>query len=514
MTLVGLENFQIALNLLGKSPFDEKIFQALAATEFDVTVVLDYQLRIVANTPGSEAKLGWFFSQSTVNKKLLETFITLEKDRKKFKQYVVSLLAGFAPANDVCVIKLNLSRGRLTECSLKILYSCDESVWVGIRACAPFENPVAREDICEPTAPGTAASFQKSVRFNLEKNVVIYPSVSEEAGSSAPTSVIRDWVDLEHKKIHFRHILQRYLYRDFAYSIQQMEKRMLPADFTVSHEWLVPRYALSFPEVMIEETVTCLDLHSQALFMRAICREDWIRCSKILGSSLEGNADILSGTKSLSANADLLHCVFRLFISRIEVAHKKTRLPRLLELLDRARTCVASSLGRLGSLMTSMEMLLCVISKEEESLCGDVPDWVRHLFDDVLRLNFDLKFKSFDSKSSIMPLIYWVFVLWSCLIYKAGHVTESETLMRQVLSDTKFYCQRHPQSSTVRQLQCILCHNLAMSALEKNQHIRCVQWAYELQEITQSTYITVPPRCYHLIRWAERLQSSEMHRGA
>jgi hypothetical protein len=84
---------------------------------------------------------------------------------------------------------------------------------------------------------------------------------------------------------------------------------------------------------------------------------------------------------------------------------------------------------------------------------------------------------------------------------------EALGVLKNLFDDMVNYCQRHPQFSSVRKLQTITCHNLAVSAREQNDLWSVLNWVYHIKNIMANYRMEYPHRCYELVKWAETTQS-------
>ena len=450
------------------------ILNAFTGVMFDVAFLIDSNMLILDDNSN---KLSWFFAKENVSGESLNSFIPTEEDRERFRKCMES------HDNIPCCVQLQLAD--LTSCSLFATLTAEANeylIGVEIREHTQVAPPVV-----------------KSVRFSDAVYEQICDS-SEAASSSIPsTDVIRDWVDCGHKKSRFRKTMRQFLNRDFA---ESMSGLLSSSDyFTSDPKWMIPRYVVSSPLLTFEEVVSALPLHAQGDFLKAMNENDYFTCSQLLENCMEGNANILSTSRTrLSSNVDLLHCVFRLFVSRVPHMPSSSAYT-LLILLDNARKSVCASLGRLGLFLTGMEVSLALLSIAE-AIPGLVSFyWLDRAFTDVF-LSCDEM--SANQNSFLVDTIFWLKLLWACATYRMGHEIEAVDSLKQLFVDTQTSCVKYPQATSIRQIQSIVCYNLAIYAMDSFSE--CLHWACELETVANCTYVTLPYACIQLIHWARDVQ--------
>lgn len=520
------------------------MLRVFTAAIFDVTFFVDRKLRICQNS----SKLENFFNRrDSVRGKPLEVFMGLDEDKAKLREYVGKLCSenshgGLSSDDSSSSTDRTISHGCLSPALLRVRFAL---CWNQLTECEIFVSRVSSArtgtqfdtaSSCSsdlggsPTFPELTRSYFVGIRVvnptasvgqsaaaapsRLIPHSSLLPDVPEkESQSSIPNKVssgTRQRHHLIEKDGPFVPSLQRFLQLDFCQSLlpelTETEEANNPGDM----HWLVPRYRAAFPLLVQDEILATLPNHLQPVFMSLLQEGNFLECSKLLAMSLEGNLCIWPSSQPLAENADLLHSAFRLFISQVSTLTNHRAVHSLLSLLDSAKSELGTSLGRVGGLITSLEFALVLFTA-----AIDYPDtftshhslnWLRGTLVESLRVHANTK--PILDKPRILPSIYWVCTLWCCVAHELGRDAEGVNLLHEIFGDTKTYCERYPQSTTVRQLQAIICYNLAMEALHRNSIRTCLNWVFELQEIFSSSYITIPCKCTQLIKWAHRLQSA------
>jgi hypothetical protein len=132
-----------------------------------------------------------------------------------------------------------------------------------------------------------------------------------------------------------------------------------------------------------------------------------------------------------------------------------------------------------------------------------VLDWLRESFIDVLKL----RDSEAQMKSNRLPSLYWVCILWAALMKVVNRSEEAVNVLKNLHDDMANYRGRHPQSSSVKKLQGICCHNLAVSALDHDDLWNAISWVHQLKTIMANSNVEFPKQCSKLVEWAETTQS-------
>ena len=300
--------------------------------------------------------------------------------------------------------------------------------------------------------------------------------------------------------------LQRLLNRDILHSLACLDSEPAIAD------WLVVRYTIADISTMEEELVRSLSSKHQAHFHIGSKSNNYSLCASALESSIQGNANILNpsnsaGVSSLCDNLDLVHCAFRFFLGMAGRIPDQAIATRLLIELENSIPRLVALLGKIGHAQTLFEFTLTLLTAALRfpSMCQTTSSmqWIRKYFTDAMKLR---ETKTVN-KSRKLPAMYFLCVLWASLMHIVGRNDESSALLKNLSDDMRTYCLRHPESATVRKLQAICLHNLAVSAIAQRNLVAAFGWIHELQDILSGTHVTYPTRCSDLVIWAQTSQT-------
>jgi hypothetical protein len=134
--------------------------------------------------------------------------------------------------------------------------------------------------------------------------------------------------------------------------------------------------------------------------------------------------------------------------------------------------------------------------------------WLRKFFSDAMKFRESSKVE----KSKKLPVNYFLCLLWACLMHLAGRAPEAVALVKHLVEDMRSYCLRHPESNSVRLLQAVCLHNLAVSSISDNNLVEAFGWISQLQDILATTHVNYPKRCNELVAWAKTSQSQAQAR--
>ena len=259
------------------------------------------------------------------------------------------------------------------------------------------------------------------------------------------------------------HSLQRFIGRDMVHALTSMEakivlRRMREEVSQRPHlDWLIPLYDISDFVVMEEELVRTLSNTLQGNFIRASRQGMYMSCSQLLAYTLDGNANILPNTpkKDLIENSDLLHCAYRFFIGllpRLSPEHSYKLLVSLSESVKR----ISGKLGKSGTEVATLEFTLALITGaiRHPDWFSSRPSiqWLRKTFADALQISGT---KHVD-KSRRLPTVYYMCILWGCLMKVFQREDEAKSLLENIYDDMEQYCTRHPESTarSICRLRC------------------------------------------------------------
>jgi len=246
---------------------------------------------------------------------------------------------------------------------------------------------------------------------------------------------------------------------------------------------------------MEEEVIKSLPNNIQWDMFQAARSGNFLGIAELLEFTVEGSADIFS-TKKIR-NKSLSHSVLRMYLDivpRLSAAEGH----ELLYLLDEALPRIEKK----GEVM-GWELTLCLFTaayKNPECYsCANSIEWLRDRFGKSLK-------NSQIAKSKRLGPVYWICVLWGAIQCKADRQEEAFATWKSAFNDMHAYCTRHPESTSVRQLQAITAHNLAVEYLRVGKVMKSLSWAHKIQAIQLTSQVTLPEKCNQLVRWAERVQ--------
>ena len=273
----------------------------------------------------------------------------------------------------------------------------------------------------------------------------------------------------------------------------RLVKTAEPCDHTVglpSFEWIVPLFAVSDGELMEEEVIRCMPNNTQWDMFQAARVDNYIGVGELLEYTVEGSLNFMKKNFGKRIN----HSVFRFYldiVSRLSPSEGH----ELLYLLDESLP-IGSVIG--------WELTLCLLTaayKNPECYsCPNSTDWLRD------RLGKSLKSSSSLDKSQRLGPMYWICLLWGAVQVKLNRQEEARATLKPVFADMQAYCMRHPESGSVRQLQAIIAHNVAVEFLRGGNVLKALEWAHKIQAIQLTTQVTLPQKCNELVLWAERVQ--------
>ena len=529
---------------------------------FDASFYVDDEFRIVDDLP----KLRYFFStdpEVSLKGRLVESFMTSEDDRMRFREYLTKPLeaqaatdpdygAGTLPAAPMIRLRLNLAGDQLTDVELyasptyvRAIEGFDSSTvdcvptlvvgnataqsgsmyLVGIRVISSTPPPSAGVQACplpEDTTSASSSSSQRRVRRRKTRGIPLLAGVPEDSecsdsedgrGSvrSSGRGVGASQTSAPRRSL-IAHALQRFLSRDLIQAMDDLDE--LPSSSSgkggPSLTWLVPLYQISDMVVMEEELVRSLPNLLQGDFIRASRAANYNVCSNLLTSSMEGNVNILQQAvpgKPQCENPDLVHCTYRFFLGLVSRASVEVSYRLLLAIGESIRR-ISPIIGRSGTEVAVFEFTLSLVTAgvrhpEWFSTAGSI-QWLRKSFTDAMKMP---EARHID-KSRRLPSMYYLCVLWGALMQSLGRMEEATALLENLFEEMLTYCQRHPESTGVRKLQAVCAHNMAIVALTANDLYKAFNWVHKLQTILFATHVSFPNRCHQLVQWAEKTQST------
>ena len=425
----------------------QNILRSLIPSLFDFVVRLDDRLRIV----GNDGELRKLFQASTLGRPL-EAFVPLTSDKVALKQY-------FANSNQGGLLKLRMT--------------------IGPHRVHPVQVFAA------PVQDG----------FLLGLSLLKRPPRSPPP---SPTSTF------DRRHLLALHWVQRSLYRDLETAIA-----LISAD--PDEQWLIPAYHAHFEEVGLEEVTRMLPNNFQAEFVQSWSEASLVDCSQLLTHSIHGCANVLSigcrfgENRAHNISIDSLLVIWRLFISMVARVPTADKQYSVMNLLDTVLTHKVSRLldrDSLALIVLQFTLALVTSGLRFPSWFGTSISllWLRRKLTKSLS-RMRSTFPLYSEKHRSLPLVYYLCVLWACLMKKVGRADEAVAMLRSSLKDMHQYTHRHPYCLSVRQLEAIALYNLALELfhIDRKEAIDTVR---RLAILARDIHpIALPGACSKLIEW-------------
>lgn len=274
-----------------------------------------------------------------------------------------------------------------------------------------------------------------------------------------------------------------------------------PCDVDQSPELFIPLYEVSDTSAIEEELVRSLPNDKQVKFAKAAAEGSYLVCSQLMASCLEGNANFLSPFRGdrLCSNADLMHCLIRFYIGLTHGVSGETAYTILLTLSSSLHR-VEDILGRRLMPVVRTELTLALLSQAiihpNWFEAAVTRQWLRESFAEIVAEKPEYP----DDKSRRLPYVYWACILWACDRHNAQGTKQ---ILANVFEDIQAYCQRHPACSSARQLEVIICHNLAVISMGEDDFLTAARWSSQLKQIltSEASVIDIPLRCCKMVEW-------------
>jgi hypothetical protein len=119
-----------------------------------------------------------------------------------------------------------------------------------------------------------------------------------------------------------------------------------------------------------------------------------------------------------------------------------------------------------------------------------------------------------EDMGAVLPTIYWICILWSCFLRKLGKTSAGYDVLIRTVNDIGLYNKSFPEMKSVRTLQMIALHNLAVECFSQGDSMETFTWVLELQKVAADTNIPMLARSKNLIEWASSVQSLRPFRAA
>lgn len=275
-------------------------------------------------------------------------------------------------------------------------------------------------------------------------------------------------------------------------------------------DWLVPVYEHYDYALTEQELLLLLPNNLQMDFINASRRMNYTEASHLLVFSTEGNIGVLQKVKgsTFSKNPYVLKLAFRYFFGMVfQLDGESTH--QLLTLLQKQLGCIARRhLTRTEHRIVQLHLSLALIAAATRfpgNYTTNTTDmeWLRKSFITSLTLQTQCSSKV---KSIIMPIVYFMCLLWAGLMKKVGRTDEALNLLANIYDDIRQFCNRHPYGILTRQVQACVCYNIAVTNLRRNQLDRAFHWLSILQNTLEIPYIEFPTPCYDVLEWAKYAQ--------
>ena len=517
------------------------ILESLAQSVFDCCLYLDSKLRIATDTP---AVRKWFARDPTksIMGNPIELYLALDQSKLALRMYIESLRSEEKRPWDFTTLKIKMNIAGQQMVDVEVYASpmrwrspgSDTATTDGMSSeshtITPFSagssgsrrtstgaieksyllafkltNPHAPQP--PQPAPKLSAMGRQSVSPIAEESSVAESagqktpsssSASPTSGSGASTVVRRSAIPL---RAHLRSI-----YRDLARSMTTLNRQSSSGGET-SLDWLIPFHQIASPEVKREELIRTLPNNLQPDFMEAANKGDFPNCAQLLAYSLEGNANILSTSPAregrLVHDSDLIMCAYRFFISLLPLITSATRQFALLNALSDSRRLIIKRRMDPGSRVIilyqfALALITAAIRSPENFATESSVKWLRGTFSDALKAP-DIPG---EDPSRKLVVVYWICLLWGCLMNKIGRIEEAVAVLERAEDDLEQYCSRHPYSTMGRELQCMILHNLGVAMVEQGDLLKAEEWIGRLSAVTVCVGAQqVPPECYKLMSW-------------
>jgi hypothetical protein len=516
---------------------------------FDARFYVDKDFRIVSDD-ASMPRLRLMLLQDASDRqislqgKLVESFIPIDSDRVRFREEIARKITSKSPQipEDITSLKCESIKTKflfadnvLTKVKLFVTSTFVDNVdpfneeslkahmpqgndfaWilvknaaaqnpskymVGLRVLGKSDRTIP-ETGYTPVTEESGASTEQST-FETSQRLKSPPSTLEQvpehseselssesfmAVTGAPKTVSRHQTSIQS--------LERCLSRDIMVSLSRLEKAHRPHKV----EWLIPSYEVADFEVLQDELVRSLRSDLQYHFMTSVQRRDFQRICELLNSTIFGCLNPLKQGLAISDNSDLVLSAFRFLVGTAstvrELALLVDSVGRLAQFLGQSAGDVAKQAGILGLLSGAIRNFKYVNSTAHLNA-------LREAFTEALKLREAESFL----RSQRLPTLYFICILWACLMHLLDRKGESIPVLENLSEDMINYCKRHPQSSLVGKLQAICWHNLAVSAMENNDLVTAFNWIYKLQTLSGERMAPFPEPCKKLIEWAKNTQA-------
>jgi hypothetical protein len=301
--------------------------------------------------------------------------------------------------------------------------------------------------------------------------------------------------------------LYRSLSRDLSTAITEIDRSTQG-----SNDWLTPLFQVGDRQV-VEECISILLPHTlQAKLVNAIETCDFEQCALLLESSVSGNCNIFGNPKNFNPlDMDTTHTVFRFFCilaSDIVTKGGEQRLSRFCMLIERLfKARVDLGIRLIGNAVS--EVVLFELTLTTFTVAQKFPHYFANKIQSLRNVFTEALGKtevSSATKTSRLPPVYWICILWGSLQKKLDRAQEGIAVLTNLFDDISTFCKRLPESSSMRSLQAITSHNLCVESINSKNLIEALKWSHALIEITTASHAHLPKKCLKLITWAKNIE--------
>lgn len=433
-------------------------------------------------------------------------FLLVDKMLAEVKLFVVPTFVDEAEPVTQETLKQHIPQGNEFPWSVvKLAAAQNPSKYlIGLRLTGNVSsNPLTPEEIAEAASSvGSDISGPESRRRHGHQHRISLeqvPEHSESELSSDPMPAVElvitplVWSRQQAAAVS----VERALTRDVFYSMGSLEDK--GGELT---EWLVPGYDMSDMEVVQDELLRTLPAALQYHFMHSAQRYDFNRCCELLSHSVFGCLNPVDKAFASCRDMDVMNCSFRFLVTlttRMPGMAAFKALASLGELIPGLPDLLGQQAGQVAQLQHTLASLAVGIQHPKVVNIHEL----RALFSEALKL----RETTGTIRSQRLPSLYYLCLLWACLMRILGRAGEALPVLVNLFEDMQNYCKRHPLLIAVCKMIGICAHNLAVSALEQNDLVSAFNWIYHVQAVISEKRVQLPPRCQRLVAWAEATQA-------
>lgn len=418
-----LENFAAGADAIARSlkgSRSEFMLSAITQSVFPIAVWVDAKLRITAASPATASLLAP--SRDTVTGLPLELFVSLDQHKLKLRSFLRTRRDQNAPL--VCRLRMNIGDRNLVQVDV-FPFSMNGATIIGINPVDPIISLAKRRKRRSARAPATAGG-------------------PAERADEPSTAVINETF--------------RWLFRDWFEAMTAGWAAVGPAD------WRVPTRIIAYQESVTNELILALPNYLQSEFLSASAAANYQLCAQLLSYTVYGDVNILGHPKQLTANLDLVQCVYRFFINMVSAlsGDVKRQHALLMALSESRKTLIVKKLTKPLCIMLNLGFALTLLSaanKNPANFSDSLP-WLRAAFADALETP---PLPQIDEGRKL-PVMYWLCILWASFMHAIGRAEEARGLLSGTLEELEAYTARHPRCLMTAQQLDLVRYNLAITA--------------------------------------------------